>query len=88
MSTEAKWQVCSLDVLGNAGDGYEVNNAFDIGTVTLGSEATDEEIWKVLCEENYGCGPFAEVFVDWSLEDFIEVQEEKTGLPIFHLLKL
>lgn len=46
-----KWRVFSLDVWGNEEDGYEVNNRFEVGSVSFTEDATDHQICLALKKE-------------------------------------
>ena len=45
---DVKWRVWTYDVLGNAEDGYEVNDRSDHGYIDLPAEPTDEQILDAL----------------------------------------
>lgn len=81
------WKVHSLDVWGNAKDGYDVNNEFSAGTVEIPEGATDEELLKIFKGE----------FLDKHLtlrtvefdnpgsESFFAIKQRKDGKPVYHV---
>lgn len=94
------YDVFSLDVWGNAEDGFEVNNRFrlntpiggDITIDPLPSTATDEEIIERLIDADYleararGEGGSPAVEVDAPGDgDFLEINSAEDGMPIFQL---
>ena len=46
----AKWNVYSLDVWGNAEDGYEVNDRSKVGSIDIDSTFSDNQLLKALVD--------------------------------------
>jgi hypothetical protein len=83
-----KYRVVSLDVWGNAEDGYEVNDTRTAGYVELANDADDRDVLDVLIDHGYlraECSPVT-VSLEWSDESYCEVDERATGYPLYQLI--
>ena len=79
------WAVYSLDVWGNAADGFEVNDRSRAGTITISDDATDADIIGALVDAdflvaNHRCG------IDDDGDDrYMGVSIRSSGRPVFQL---
>lgn len=85
------YEFVSLDVWGNARDGFEVNNAFRTGTtVEIPDEADHKAIVRILKDEGIlkkDVRP-SRVEIDDSTEGVIYVNDARNGRPEFQFHKL
>lgn len=81
------WEVKSLDVWGNAEDGYEVNNEHGAGKISIPAMTDDAGLVKLLKKEGFLKETVRanQVEIESPGEGFIEVREKKTGEPIYFL---
>jgi hypothetical protein len=75
-----RYEVSSLDVWGNAVDGYDVNNQFREGTLLIRPGAGDADLVKALVDNGYLNRAAIGAFVTGDLEvgdnvDFLEISE-------------
>lgn len=85
-----KYEVFSLDVWGNAEDGFEVNDLFRIDTIELPEAATDDQILAALEESgniNAGSSPLANVD-DPGDGDLITIEQKSDGRPVLQLRRV
>lgn len=65
-----KYKIISLDVWGNAKDGWEVNDKFNTGIVVeLDDECTTNDIKRALYERNYASKKIFPMKIDFTLDD-------------------
>lgn len=79
------WRVFTLDVWGNETDGFEVNDRFAAGSISVPSGAGDEAIWSALVEAGIASGPFERASFDSPGDTWIGIEDAETGKPVFHL---
>lgn len=85
-----EWDVISLDVWGNAQDGFEINDMRRAGTVMLPKDATKAQIVRAMKRENWLKSSVRSARIE--VDDFgddeygqIALEDSKTGEPIYHL---
>ena len=80
------WRVFSLDVWGNARDGYEVNDRSGIGKVRLPDDATNEQIVRALKDAGIlrKTVRMSQIAIDGD-DMFISIDQAKDGKPVFQL---
>ena len=81
-----KYTVCSLDVWGNAEDGYEVNDSFRIGSIEIDQDCSDLKVIETLIDAGYldSCAmELAEV--ECSDEHFIHIRQKSDTRPVLNL---
>jgi hypothetical protein len=81
-----RFAVCTLDVWGNADDGFEVNDSHKAGTVDLPVDAEDEDVWRILCESGFAKGPYERAEFDWADESYCTISDSEDGRPVFNLI--
>lgn len=81
-----RFELYTLDVWGNAAEGYEVNDSFRQGTIELPEQYTHSQVLDAIDARIGVRGrEFAEFTVDDG--DFLEISESNTGMPVFHLYR-
>lgn len=80
----ATWRVFTLDVWGNAEDGYEVNDRCFVGKIETSNEAPDAEVWCALLEAGIARGSISDGTFDGDGWD-MWIDERETGKPVFQL---
>ena len=82
----AKWRVFSLDVWGNANDGYEVNDRSGVGTIQLPEEFTDAQLIRALKDAGIVRKTIrmSQVAIDGD-DTWISIDDAKDGMPVFQL---
>lgn len=80
----SKYKVCELDVWGNEKDGYEVNNWYTTGFITLNDQ--DDLITELNKQLEYKVNVNL-VDVHDEYNGFIEIADKKTGKPLLQLTK-
>jgi hypothetical protein len=91
-----KLRVIDLDVWGNAEDGYEIENFFNVGVLEFPRkkdvyDIPEKLIKKKLVENGYFPSSALrkiELNSCSSMSYFYQVEEKKTGRPLFHLYEL
>lgn len=79
------YRLHTLDVWGNETDGYEVNDAFNRGFITLKEDFNDSELLDAIDNKIGLQGrEYAEID-DFGALDFIEIRDKSNGMPVFHL---
>jgi hypothetical protein len=80
------WRVYTLDVWGNEDDGFEVNDRSRAGTVVIPTDATDEDIVRLLRANAFLDPRVKASDIDIDGDDYsMTVDDAKTGQPIFQL---
>jgi hypothetical protein len=82
------YRVSTFDVWGNNRDGFEVNDAWNAGTIEVQDNATDEEIFKAVKELLGFTARLSSVDMQWEDENhcFAVYTTTKTrGKPFFSL---
>lgn len=85
-----KWEVRSLDVWGNARDGFEVNDSSRVGSIEIPEGATDRDVLKILRDENYlstQSSGLVKIDHQSSDESHMDIVERRNGKPVFQLSK-
>jgi hypothetical protein len=82
------WKLYSLDVWGNAKEGYEVNDRYHLDNLELSDNATEKELVKILKSMDYlkKTVKMKQLKIDWD-EDYTTIDSAKTGKPLFQLIK-
>jgi hypothetical protein len=84
------YQVWGLDVWGNEEDGFTVNNRYRAGKIRVPEKWTERHFIKALIE----AGLFKrgvttkDVSFVWGDEDYFDIEDAKTGEPVFQLEKI
>lgn len=83
-----KWEVRSLDVWGNAKDGFEVHDSRKIQTIVLSEDFTDKELLDALkdgaCLRSHV--RLSQLAIDGD-DATINIDEAKNGRPVFTLYR-
>lgn len=85
-----KWKVRSLDVWGNAEDGFDVNNEFNAGQIEIPWGSDDAELLKLFKKKDYLQDDVTLKDVEFdeqSSDGFFAVQDKKTGEPLYHVYR-
>ena len=80
------YTVYSLDVLGNAEDGYDVNDSFKVGTIVVQNADSDREILAALKSVGIIANHIrlSDVVIDGD-DYMITIDDAKDGRPVFTL---
>lgn len=81
------WEVRSLDVWGNAEDGFEVNQEFKAGKIEVPAITNDAGLLKILKENDFikKSVRSTQIKFEDTGSGFIEVVDAKTGEPLYFL---
>jgi hypothetical protein len=84
----SEWSVYSYDVWGNADDGWEVNDSFYVGEVTLADDASDADIITALKDAGILSkkAKVSNVDIDGD-DDYITLNDKRDGMPLLELRK-
>lgn len=85
---EVKYMVMSLDVWGNAEEGFEKNDWFNVGYIELPSTHSHGDIIGELFHKNYLSKQgreLAEVFDYNAMGEYLEVIDKNTARPLYDL---
>lgn len=85
-TTTSNYRVCSLDVWGNEVDGFEVNDIFPQGIITLPDDVDGKRTISFLVNAGWidaEKAHMAECF--WVAEGYAEVHEFDTKRPVYQL---
>jgi hypothetical protein len=86
MENNVEYEVRSLDVWGNAEEGYDVNDSFSIGTIELSESMSDKEILQALVKEGYLDDRAMELGeVDQASDEFIHIYVKSDMKPVLNL---
>lgn len=80
-----RFKVCSLDVWGNAEDGYWVNDMFACGSIEVDKPDTDMEIRNALINSGYLNAGF-DVEIDSDGNGIIYINYLEDGKPLLQLM--
>ena len=87
MST-IKYAVCSLDVWGNAAEGYDVNDSHNIGTIELDPQITDSALVQALIDQGFLTANALELAeIECNDESFIHIMDKADCRPVLNLLQ-
>ena len=87
MAKSIKYTVCSLDVWGNSEEGYDVNDSFNVGTIELDPEISDQAVIQALVDQGFltpNALDLAEV--ECNDESFIHIMDKADCRPVLNLL--
>ena len=82
-----EFRICELDVLGNAEEGYDVNDVYVTDEViTITEDATDDDICDWLRNNLYPNLPAITIDGDYEFNLFIDAEED--GRPLLELRRV
>ena len=80
------YEVCSLDVWGNAEEGYDVKDVYKIGVVELDEDMADSEILQACVDQGFLDDCAVELGeVETSDGAFITISVKSDGKPVLNL---
>lgn len=79
------FKVCSLDVLGNAEDGWQVNDVFGCGSIEVANPDDDDEVVKALVDNGY-LKEGTNITLDDVCEKDIYIGLASNGRPLLNLI--
>jgi hypothetical protein len=86
--TKQRWHVLSLDVWGNAKEGYDINDYFSAGWLPDDADlSSDQTILRALKDERV-FAPHVQarhLHFDHSAEGYISIERKRDGRPLIHL---
>ena len=80
-----KYELLTLDVLGNDEDGYEVNDVYNKGIIEIEDDLSNLSIIKAI--ENEGYINIKDLIIEDFCDDSLICLDDKNGRPIFQLRK-
>ena len=88
MTKAIKYVVCSLDVWGNADDGYDVNDSHCVGHIELDPEISDQAVIQALIDQGFLTPNAIELAeIDGQGDDqFIHIMDKADCRPVLNLL--
>lgn len=83
------WKIMTLDVLGNEGDGYEVNASYYSGReIELAHDASDKQVRDALVESGYLSKASQVRYLEFiGDDDVINVNRLRDGRPLLTLMR-
>lgn len=80
-----KFKVWTLDMWGEREGGFEENDRYLAGAITVADDATDETVWRSLVDASIAQGSVSDVTFEWSDSDWCNIDSYRTGMPLFQL---